>query len=66
MTRVFDLGEVVVMTSQHQPRNGKPMHVTRVWSKLPLSNRPRFSNLLPQPNASCKLDAATETPTTAV
>ncbi len=26
MTRVFDLGDVVVMTSQHQPRNGKPMH----------------------------------------
>jgi Domain of unknown function (DUF4440) len=31
--RLFDLGDTVVMTCQHQPHRGKPVHVTRVWVK---------------------------------
>jgi len=29
--RMFDFGDVVLMTSEHQPDRGKPLHVTRVW-----------------------------------
>jgi hypothetical protein len=29
--RMFDFGEAVLMTSEHQPDRGKPLHVTRVW-----------------------------------
>lgn len=31
--RMFDFGETVVMTCQHQPHRGKPIHVSRVWIK---------------------------------
>lgn len=31
--RMFDFGDAVLMTSQHQPDRGKPLHVTRVWVK---------------------------------
>jgi hypothetical protein len=31
--RMFDFGGAVLMTSQHQPDRGKPLHVTRVWVK---------------------------------
>ncbi len=31
--RMFDFGDVVLMTSEHQPDRGKPLHVTRVWVK---------------------------------
>ncbi len=31
--RMFDFGDTVVMTCQHQPHRGKPIHVTRVWIK---------------------------------
>ncbi len=31
--RLFDFGDTVVMTCQHQPHRGKPIHVTRVWIK---------------------------------
>ena len=27
----FDVGDTLVMTAQHQPYAGKPVHVTRVW-----------------------------------
>jgi hypothetical protein len=29
--RMFDFGEAVLMTSEHQPDRGKPLHVTRIW-----------------------------------
>jgi len=29
--RMFDLGDAVLMTSEHQPDGGKPLRVTRVW-----------------------------------
>jgi hypothetical protein len=29
--RMFDFGDAVLMTSEHQPDRGKPLHVTRVW-----------------------------------
>lgn len=29
--RMFDLGNVVVMTSQHEPDRGRPLQITRVW-----------------------------------
>ena len=32
--RMFDFGDTVVMTCQHQPHRGKPAHVTRLWVKL--------------------------------
>jgi hypothetical protein len=28
-----ELGDAIVMESQHQPAVGKPLHVTRVWVK---------------------------------
>jgi len=31
--RLFDFGDAVLMTSQHQPDRGKPLHVTRIWVK---------------------------------
>jgi hypothetical protein len=31
--RMFDFGGAVLMTSEHQPDRGKPLHVTRVWVK---------------------------------
>ena len=31
--RFFDYGDTLVMTAQHQPYVGKPLHVTRVWIK---------------------------------
>ncbi len=31
--RMFDFGDTVVMTSQHQAAKAKPVHVTRVWVK---------------------------------
>jgi hypothetical protein len=31
--RMFDFGDTVLMTSEHQPDRGKPLHVTRVWVK---------------------------------
>jgi hypothetical protein len=31
--RMFDFTDVVVMTSEHQPVRGKPLHITRVWVK---------------------------------
>jgi glyoxylase-like metal-dependent hydrolase (beta-lactamase superfamily II) len=31
--RMFDFGDAVLMTSEHQPDRGKPLHVTRVWVK---------------------------------
>jgi hypothetical protein len=30
---LYDYGEAIVMTCQHQPHAGKPIHVTRVWVK---------------------------------
>lgn len=30
---MFDLGDVVVMRSQHQPDRGKPLQIARVWVK---------------------------------
>jgi glyoxylase-like metal-dependent hydrolase (beta-lactamase superfamily II) len=29
--RMFDFGEAVLMTSEHQPERGKPLHITRLW-----------------------------------
>jgi hypothetical protein len=29
--RMFDFGEAILMTSEHQPDSGKRLHVTRVW-----------------------------------
>ncbi len=29
--RMFDFGDAVLMTSQHTPVRGKPLHVTRIW-----------------------------------
>ena len=29
--RMFDFGDAVLMTSEHEPDRGKPLHVTRVW-----------------------------------
>jgi hypothetical protein len=29
--RMFDFGDAVLMTSEHKPDRGKPLHVTRVW-----------------------------------
>ncbi len=29
--RMFDFGDAVLMTSEHRPDRGKPLHVTRVW-----------------------------------
>ncbi len=29
--RMFDFGDAILMTSEHQPDRGKPLHVTRVW-----------------------------------
>jgi hypothetical protein len=31
--RMFAFGDAVLMTSEHQPDRGKPLHVTRVWVK---------------------------------
>jgi len=31
--RLFNFGDAVLMTSQHQPDRGQPLHVTRVWVK---------------------------------
>ncbi len=31
--RLFDFGDAVLMTSEHTPDRGKPLHVTRVWVK---------------------------------
>jgi ketosteroid isomerase-like protein len=31
--QMFDFGDAVVMTSQHQPYTGKPVHVSRLWIK---------------------------------
>ncbi len=31
--RMFDFGDAVLMTSEHRPDRGKPLHVTRVWIK---------------------------------
>jgi hypothetical protein len=31
--RMFDFGDAVLMTSDHKPDRGKPLHVTRVWVK---------------------------------
>jgi hypothetical protein len=31
--RMFDFGNVVVMTSRHKPDRGSPLHITRVWIK---------------------------------
>jgi hypothetical protein len=29
--RMFDFGAAVLMTSEHQPDRGKPLHITRLW-----------------------------------
>lgn len=31
--QMFDFGDAVVMTCQHQPYTGKPIHVSRLWIK---------------------------------
>jgi hypothetical protein len=31
--RMFDFGDAVLMTSEHRPDRGKPLHVSRVWIK---------------------------------
>jgi hypothetical protein len=31
--RLFDFGDTVVMLSKQQPNRGKPLHITRVWTK---------------------------------
>ena len=31
--RMFDFGDAVLMTSEHTPDRGRPLHVTRVWVK---------------------------------
>jgi hypothetical protein len=31
--QMFDFGDAVVMTSHHQPYEGKPIHVSRLWIK---------------------------------
>jgi hypothetical protein len=31
--RMFDFGDAVLMTSEHKPDRGKPLHVTRLWIK---------------------------------
>jgi hypothetical protein len=31
--RMFDFGDAVLMTSEHRPDRGRPLHVTRVWIK---------------------------------
>jgi hypothetical protein len=31
--QMFDFGDAVVMTCQHQPHTGKPVHVSRLWIK---------------------------------
>lgn len=31
--RLFDFGDAVLMTSDHKPDRGKPLHVTRIWVK---------------------------------
>jgi hypothetical protein len=31
--QMFDFGDAVVMTCQHQPYSGKPVHVSRLWIK---------------------------------
>lgn len=31
--QMFDFGDAVVMTCQHQPYTGKPVHVSRLWIK---------------------------------
>ena len=31
--RIFDFGDAVLMTSEHKPDRGKPLHVTRLWVK---------------------------------
>src|ERR1700722_9974773 len=31
--RMFGFGDAVLMTSEHRPDRGKPLHVTRVWVK---------------------------------
>jgi hypothetical protein len=31
--RLFEFGDVMVMTSQQQPEQSLPLHVTRVWVK---------------------------------
>jgi hypothetical protein len=29
--RMFEFGDAVLMTSEHTPVQGKPLHVTRIW-----------------------------------
>jgi hypothetical protein len=29
--RMFDFSDAVLMTSEHQPERGKPLHITRLW-----------------------------------
>jgi hypothetical protein len=31
--RMFDFGDAVLMTSEHKPDRGRPLHVTRLWVK---------------------------------
>lgn len=31
--QMFDFGDAIVMTCQHQPHTGKPVHVSRLWIK---------------------------------
>ena len=31
--RMFQFGDAMVMTSRQQPKNGLPLHVTRIWFK---------------------------------
>ncbi len=31
--RMFDFGDAVLMTSEHKPDRGRPLHVTRIWAK---------------------------------
>ncbi len=31
--KMFDFSEAVLMTSEHKPDRGKPLHVTRIWVK---------------------------------
>jgi hypothetical protein len=31
--RMFDFGDAVLMTSEHKPDRGRPLHVTRIWVK---------------------------------
>ena len=31
--RLVDFGDTIVMLSKQQPTRGKPLHITRVWTK---------------------------------